>query len=166
MTRLLLFIIAGSVAACSIIGEPGSVCGGAQVAVARATLPDTGIAAGTELLVVLSQYDPYLIGEETELAIQPLPQVGREPSPDPDPRVRLVREDGRVLVDTLSSRAARPSWIVYKRFRNAELRIAIFEAIQRQALWVELWSPVAQQSGTRIRLTTESAEVQPVTRCL
>jgi hypothetical protein len=174
---VLILGITTSLAACSIVGldGDGSTCGGAQTAVARAALPDTGIAAGTELLLVLAQYDPFLIGEQTELVIDHLWPLARGPNLEPDPRVRLVRDDGRVLLDMLASRSvpnqiagtsARSTWIVIQIIRSAERRNAILHALRDQKLSVELWRRDATQPGTQVRLRTEAAEVSPVTRCL
>ncbi len=161
MTRGWIFALTVFIAACSDLG-PGSKCGGAQIASARAFYPDTGVTAGTEILVVLAQHDPFLIGEESELVVGT-----RGPSPAPYPRVRLVRDDGRVLFDTLAwGASSSSSWIVYHIFKSAELRNAIFHAIETESLWIELWLGTAAQAALRQRLQTEYAEVQPISRCL
>jgi hypothetical protein len=157
---------------CSDLGPAGATCGGAQSAFARATLPDTGIGGGTELLAGLSQYDPYLIGEEAEISVQHLWPAARGKNPETDPRVRFVRDDGRVLLDTLASRFVpnsgdeRSTWIVIRRIHDAELRNAIFEALRDQAMSIELWRRDAAQPGTRVRLRIETAGVSPVSHCL
>lgn len=151
----------------------GAPCGGAQHAAARAVLPDTGINAKGEVLVVLSQRDPELIGELTDVAVWHLWPAGAAPDAEPDPRVRLVRDDGRVLLDTLGSRYdqptntfSRPTWAVLQTFKSADRRNALFQGFQDQTLWVELWQRDAVQPGTRVRLRTESANVTPKATCL
>jgi hypothetical protein len=162
-----------STVGCGSLTNPGSKCGGAQTASAFATLPDTGIAAGTEVQVVLSQFDPFIIGELSDIAIQHLWPATRGPNPEADPRVRLVRDDGRVLLDTLSTRRLpndgdpnRSTWIVVQRTRAAERRNAVFDAMQAETLWLELWRPNSATVGTRVRLHTTSASVSPIATCL
>lgn len=161
-------------AGCGILHltDTGSTCGGAQSASARAILPDTGIAASTEVLVVLTQFDPFLIGELTDISVQHLWPAARGENPEPDPRVRLVRDDGRILLDTLATRRipndgnlSRSTWIVYQRTASADRRNALFDALRDQALWLELWGREATRPGTRIRLRTESATVSPIVVC-
>jgi hypothetical protein len=153
--------------------EDGAPCGRAQHAVARAVLPDTGINAGRELHVVFIQHDPDLAGELSEIGVQTPYPAATVFDPEPDPRVRLVRDDGRVLLDTLATRLdqprgtyTRPTWMVLQWIRDAARRNALFEAMRDQTLWIELWRQGATQLGTRVRLRTESAEVTPAARCL
>lgn len=153
--------------------EPGVPCGRAQQAVARAVLPDTGINAGRELQVVFIQHDPDLAGELAEISVQTPYPAATVFDPEPDPRVRLVREDGRVLMDTLATRFDqprntydRPTWIVLQWVRDAARRNALFEAMRDQTLWIELWRTGATQPGARAQLRTESARVTPPARCL
>src|SRR5262249_61725809 len=122
-----------------IVGPRGATCGGAQQATAPATLPDTGIGGGASVSVVLSQRDPFLIGEVADLAVWPLWPQPNGVNPEANPRVRLVRDDGRVLLDTLSTRQipndgspGRLTWVVFKTFSNAELRNDIFEALRTE----------------------------------
>jgi hypothetical protein len=151
----------------------GAPCGRAQQATARATLPDTGINAGRELQVVFIQHDPDLAGELSEIAIQTPYPAATVFDPEPDPRVRLLRGDGRVLLDTLATRFDqprnvydRPTWVVLQWIRGAERRNAVFEALRDQTLWLELWRADATQPGTRVRLRTETALVTPPAVCM
>jgi hypothetical protein len=165
--------VAAGLTGCSMftVGERGETCGNAQSAFARAMLPDTGIGAATEIQVGLTQFDPFLIGEEADVSVQHLWPSNRGVNPEPDPRVRLVRDDGRVLLDTLSTRSLpgtpnRSTWIVVQRFSNAERRNALFQAIRDSTLTVELWRRDATQPGTRARLRTTQANISPISRCL
>ena len=88
--------------------------------------------------------------------------------------MRLIRDDGRVLLDTLATRFdqprgtyTRPTWIVSQWIRgDAARRNALFEAMRDQTLWIELWRADATLPGSRVRLRTESAEVTPPSLCL
>jgi hypothetical protein len=153
--------------------DPASKCGNAQTAAAFATLPDTGIAASTEVQVVLAQFDPFIIGELSDISVQHLWPSTRGPNPEADPRVRLVRDDGRVLLDTLATRRLpndgdpnRLTWIVVQRTQSADRRNAVFNAMRDQTLWLELWSRNAAADGTRVRLRTTSASVSPIATCV
>jgi hypothetical protein len=156
------------------ITDTGSKCGGAQSAFARVVLPDTGIAAADTVFVGLSQFDPIMIGESTDLSVQHVWRPERGPNPGPDPRVRLVRDDGRVLLDTLADRRVpfqavndtRGTWIVIKRFSDAGLRQLLFEAIRDSTLSLELRPRTGDAAGSRVRLQTLSAEVSPIGFCL
>lgn len=170
-----ILAIAAALTACAGLfpSENGAPCGRAQHAVARAILPDTGIDARRELQVVFIQHDPDLAGELAEVAVQTAYPAATVPDPEPDPRVRLVRDDGRVLLDTLASRYdqptgaySRPTWMVHQWIRDAGRRNALFEAMRDQTLWIELWRKDATQPGSRVQLRTESAEVTPAMRCL
>ena len=152
----------------SRIGEP---CGGGQHAEARAFLPDSGINAGDTLLVVFVQHDTQ---EFAELVIWHLwPFSSGTIDPEPDPRVRLVHDDGRVLLDSIGSRYNqpdnrydRPTWYVFTWIRDARLRNALYEGFRDQALSVELWHVGASQLGTRVRLRTDDAGIYPPANCL
>jgi hypothetical protein len=135
-------------------------------------LPDTGIDGGSDVLLVFNQSDPSS-GELSELIIEHLRPAGRDSDPEPDPRIRLVTDDGRVLLDTLATRYDQPTgkfdyptWLVLYAMRSAELRIAFFEAFNKQTLWLELWRANATQLGTRMRPHTEAVGVSPVGWCV
>jgi hypothetical protein len=151
----------------------GATCGGAQSAAAIATLPDTGIGAGADVQIALSQRDPYLIGELADLSVQHVWPQSRAPNPQPDPRVRLIRDDGRVLLDTVATRHIpndgdpnRGSWLVFKTFSNAELRNAIYAAIRDSAITLELWSVGGSRPGTVVRPSTKEAFVSSIATCV
>lgn len=149
-------------------GEP---CGGGQYADARAFLPDSGINAGDTLLVVFIQHDTK---ELAELVIWHLwPFASGAIDPGPDPRVRVVSNDGRVLLDSIGSRYNqpenrynRPTWYVFTWIRDASLRNGLFEGFRDQTLWIELWRVGASAPGTRVRLRTDRAGVSPMATCL
>jgi hypothetical protein len=161
-------------AGCVEIGGPRPAkCGGAQSASALATLPDTGIGGGAPVQIVLSQRDPVFFGEAAYLTIfHDWPQ-SKGPNPEANPRVRLIRDDGRVLLDTLSTRQPlndgdpnRLTWIVSKTFSNAELRNAIYEAIRTESITLELWPPTGTGPSTVVRPQTQEAFVSPIATCL
>ena len=154
-------------------GPRGQTCGGAQIASARATLPDTGIGGGAVVVIGLSQRDPFLIGELADISVQHVWPQAKGPNPEPDPRVRLIRDDGRVLLDTLATRRIpndgtpnRLTWIVFWTFSNAELRNGIFEAIRTETIRLELWPPSGTRPGTVVRPRTEEAQVGAIGTCL
>ena len=159
-------------AGCSGMVAPiGAPCGGGQYAEARAILPDTGMNAGDTLLVGFLQHDTQ---ELTELVIWHLwPFSSGAVDPEPDPRVRVVRDDGRVLLDSLGSRYNQPegkhnrlTWYVFAWIRSAGVREAFYEGFRDQSLWIELWPVGASQPSTRVQLTTDRIGVHPVARCL
>jgi hypothetical protein len=162
-------------AACGVIGpsESGVPCGGAQYASARVVLPDTGVNGGTTVHVGLVQHDPQISGELAEVVVQHVWPAERGENPAADPRVRLVRDDGRVLLDTLGTRLDQPSgtftrrtWFVLQWIRSAEQRQALFGAFRDGTLWLELWAPGAGAPRTRVPVRAEQIGVTPPTRCL
>lgn len=154
-------------------GPRGSTCGGAQIAAARAILPDTGIGGGAPVVIVLSQRDPFLIGEVADISVQHVWPLSNGTNPEVDPRVRIIRDDGRVLLDTVSTRRIpndgnpnRSTWIVFWTFSNAELRNAIFEAIRTESITLELWPRNGTRPGTIVRPRTEEALVTMIGTCV
>ena len=107
MMRWLLLIPASvSLIACSGVSSFGAPCGGGQFADAYAFLPDSGINAGDTIRVVFIQHDTQ---ELTELVIWNLgPFASGAIDPAPNPRVRIVADDGRVLLDSVGSRYNQP----------------------------------------------------------
>jgi hypothetical protein len=156
------------------IGGPRAAkCGGAQEASSLATLPDTGIGGGAPVQIVLSQRDPFLIGEFADLEVVHLWPLSKGVNPEPNPRVRLIRDDGRVLLDTLSTRRIpndgdpnRTTWIVFKTFSNAELRNAIYDAIRTGSITLELWPLTGTGPSTVVRPQTQEAFVGAIATCL
>jgi hypothetical protein len=173
LVNLLAVILTVVMTACSAIfsrPESAETCGGAQRASARATLPDTGIGGSQPVLIALSQHDPFLIGEVADLEVAHLWPQSNGPNPEANPRVRLVRDDGRVLLDTVSTRqipngSPNPSWIVFRTFSNAELRNAIFDAIRTESITLELWPATGTRPGTVVRPKTQEAFVGPILTC-
>ena len=155
------------------LGPRGEKCGGAQTASALAILPDTGIGGGAPVSIGLSQRDPFLIGELADLSVTHLWLDSNGVNPEANPRVRLVRDDGRVLLDTLSTRSIpndgdphRLSWIVFRTFSDSSLRNAIFNAIRTESLRLELWPPTGSAPGTVVRPRLEAASVGGIAICL
>ena len=157
--------------ACNGASNFGGPCGGGQYADARAFLPDSGINAGDTLLVIFTQHDTQ---ELSELVIWHLwPFASGAIDPEPDPRVRIVAGDGRVLLDSIGSRYDqpenrydRPTWYVFTWIREANLRNGLYEGLRDQTLWIELWRVGAPAPGTRVRLRTDHVGVSPIAMCL
>jgi hypothetical protein len=168
---LLLFITTLIIAACGGPSRVGGPCGGGQFAQAHAILPDTGINAGDTLSVGFLQHDT---NELSELVIWHLWPFGTGAiDPEPDPRVRIVHDDGRVLLDSVGSRYSqpenqynRPTWFVFTWVHEAGLRNAFYEGFQDEALWIELWHLAPPGLGTRVRLTTDTIGVHARATCL
>jgi len=109
----------------------------------------------------------------TDISVQNVWTQAKGPNPEPDPRVRLIRDDGRVLLDTLATRRIpndgtpnRLTWIVFWTFSNAELRNAIFEAIRAESFRLELWPSSGTAPGTVVRPRTDEAFVTAIATCL
>lgn len=168
-----LLLIAGTlfIAACDGAARFGGPCGGGQFAEALAVLPDTGINAGDTLSVGFLQHETK---ELSELVIwHSWPFATGTIDPAPDPRVRIVRDDGRVLLDSIGSRYNQPenkfnlpTWFVFTWIRDADLRNAFFTGFRDETLWIELWRVGAPRLGTRVRLTTGRVGVSGVSICL
>lgn len=155
-----------SLMACSLLGveENGSQCGGAQYASARMSLPDTGISAGSEVLFVFTQRDPYLIPEQADISIQQLPMPGVSLIL---PHVRLVHDDGRVLLDQSStSSSLGQSWSVIYITHSAEVRNTIFEALRTQNISLQLVRWPSDQPGTTVRIRPDELGVSPIAWCV
>ncbi len=149
----------------------GGPCGGGQYADARAFLPDTGINSSDTLLLVFVQHDT---NELSELVVWHLwPFSTGAIDPEPDPRVRIVSDDGRVLLDSVGSRYSqptnrydRPTWHVFTWIRDAKLRNALYQGFRDGTLWIELLRVGATQPGTRVRVQTDHVGVSEILRCL
>jgi hypothetical protein len=171
--RLLVLIPSGLcvIVACSGPSQFGGPCGGGQFAEAHAILPDTGINAGDTLSVGFIQHDT---NERSELVIWHLwPFSIDTTDAEPDPRVRIVRDDGSVLLDAIGSRYNQPenqynmpTWYVHRWIHDAALRNALYEGFQGQRLWIELWRVGAPRLGTRIRLVTDRVGVRETSICV
>jgi hypothetical protein len=157
--------------ACSGAAPFGAPCGGAQFAEGRAFLPDTGINSGDTLLVVFIQHD----GQElSEFVIWHLwPFASGAIDPEPDPRVRVITDDGRVLLDSIGSRFNqpentnnRPTWYSFTWIREAGLRNDLYEGLRDETLSIELTRPTGTAPGTRVRIRTDRAGISPVMTCL
>lgn len=169
--RLLGVVMLMSLSACRGVSGFTAPCGGGQYADARAFLPDSGINAGDTLQAVFIQHDTQ---ELSELVIWHLWPFGTGAiDPEPDPRVRIVGDDGRVLLDSIGSRYNqpenrynRPTWYVFTWIRDANLRNALYAGLRDQTLWIELWRVGALAPGTRVRMRTDRAGVEPKATCL
>lgn len=171
MRRLLSALVSVLLTACSGAASFGAPCGGAQSAEARAFLPDTGINAGDTLLVVFTQHDTQ---ELSELVIWHLwPFASGAIDPEPDPRVRVIADNGRVLLDSIGSRFNqpenknnRPTWYIFTWIREAGLRNALYAGLRDETLAIELSRPTATAPGTRVRIRTARAGISPMATCL
>lgn len=154
--------------ACNSITR-GGPCGGGQFAQANATLPDTGLHSGAEVGALMLQHDTQ---EFTEWHVTQLWAPGASPTVEPSTRVRLVRSDGRILVDTagLTYKSGvpdgRPGFTVYGLIEDATTRTAWYDGFADDNLWVELWRPTDAIPSVRMRLHTTDREVMPVMHCL
>lgn len=142
MIRSSLLVLASvNLIACGGVSSFGAPCGGGQFADAHAFLPNSGINAGDTIRVVFTQHDTQ---ELTELVIWHLgPSAPGAIDPAPDPRVRIVADDGRVLLDSLGSRYNQPenrynepTWHVFTWVRDASLRNAVYWGLREQTLWI------------------------------
>jgi hypothetical protein len=160
-----------SLVACVSCGAAGwaGPCGGGQFAEAGATLPDTGLNHGAEIKVGFDQHDT---DELTEYSVNQLWEAGTSPAVDADSRLRVVRTDGLVLVDTsgLAYRPGqppgRPGFLAWGWIKEAARRNAWYDGFADDNLWIELWHPGASAASTRVRLHTTRREVTPVETCL
>jgi hypothetical protein len=157
-------VVAGALA-CSASKIAGGPCGRNQQAVATVALPDTGISAGYQIQVAFIQHDPDLTEERSEVSIQHQWPVPADRDTVPSPRVRLLDEAGRVYIDTLGTRRGPAAWSVHHWIGDAATRNALYDAFATERLWLELWRAEAGL-GTRVRLTTKEATVNPPIRCL
>ena len=171
MRRLLGAFAFVLLTACSGASSFGAPCGGAQSAEAHAFLPDTGINAGDTLFVGFMQHDTQELSEVVIWHLWPFASGAIDP--EPDPRVRVIAADGRVLLDSIGSRFNqpenrynRPTWYVSTWIRDAGLRNAWFEGLRGETLSIELSRPTATAPGTRVRLHTDRAGISPMATCL
>lgn len=168
--RLLFLVLPALLMACDRAVTLGGPCGGGQYADAHAILPDTGINDGDTLRVVFVQHDTQ---ELSELVVWHMwPFATGVIDLEPDPRVRIVADDGRVLLDSIGSRYNqpenknnRPTWYSFSWIRDAKLRNGLYEGLRDQTLWIELWRVDAAAPGTRVRLNTDRAGVSPMATC-
>jgi hypothetical protein len=168
VSRALLAAFMVSVASCNEEQIAGATCGGGQTAEAHAVLPDTGINSGDTVVVSFSQHGE---GDLSELSVVHLWWYVRGPNPEANPRVRLVREDGLVLLDSSGSRVDQtghgetPSWYVFTWIHEAKRRNDLFYGLRDEMLWLELRQPGSPTAGTRVRLETDRAEFRPAFHC-
>jgi hypothetical protein len=169
--RRFIFLIAAQLCSLGCSTTTVSECGGGQYAEAHAVLPDTGINAGDTISVGFHQYDT---DERSHLAVQHLwPFATDTIDPEPDPRVRIVRGDGRVLLYLVGSRYYQPekrhslpTWNAFRWIRDASLRNALYEGFRNETLWIELWHARPPRLGTRVRLTTDRVGITEKAWCV
>jgi hypothetical protein len=152
-------------------------CGGnTEFATAHAVLPDTGIDAGSEVVVRFSQQDSSSSGDRSELDVEHAWPSDTLIDPAPDPRVRIVRDDGLVLLDTLATRFDQPTgkfdlptWLITTWVTSASVRQTYFVGFQNEQLWLELWpangTTLGTTLGTRVQLTRDTAGFTPTVLC-
>lgn len=161
--RLLAVFPLALVACSDFPTENGVTCGGSQYASARLTLPDTGINASATIAFGFRQHDPYLQPEGTELAFQQLPAPGIALIL---PYLRLVHDDGRILLEQGSTAGSfGQTWVMLHVSRSAEVRKAIFEALQSGSLSLQLMRWPDELPGTTVRIVPSALGVRPVARC-
>ncbi len=160
-----LAVLPLALAACSDFAptENGSTCGGSQYASARLTLPDTGINAGATISFGFHQYDPFLLPEGTEVVFAQLPAAGIGLIL---PYLRLVHDDGRILLEQGSTPGSLgQTWVMRHVSHSAEVRNAIFEALQSGSLSLQLMRWPSDLPGTTVRIVPSALGVSPVGRC-
>src|SRR5262245_11137121 len=138
-----------SLIGCGLLGveESGSRCGGAQYAYARISLPDSGISAGSDLVFGFTQRDPYLIGEQTDISVQQVPMPPGTPLTLP--HVRLVHDDGRVLLEQAATTGSLGgNWLMTFITHSADLRVAVFEGLASRSVSLQLVRWPTDQPGT------------------
>src|SRR5512138_1575144 len=152
-------------AGCYVTSPHAEQCGGGQYAEARGFLPDTGINAGDTLSIVFVQHDTKELSEVVVWHLWPYSSGAIDS--EPDPRVRIVRDDGRVLLDSIGSRYNQPenrynepTWHVFTWIRDAGLRNAFYVGFRDETLWIELWDVRATKPGMRVRVKTDRAGVR------
>lgn len=85
---------------------------------------------------------------------------------EPNPRVRLVRADGVVLLDEIATRTASEPWRVLFRTYLATLSTGLFAALREGSLLLEIWAVDSGGPGTRVALVIVEAGVSPIGRCV
>lgn len=154
--------------ACAL-GPDGSRCGGAQSAFARATLPDTGLAFGATAQFGMSQRDPFLIGEQTDIDLQVFKLFAAAEPPAGAIRLRVVLDDGYVALDSTATRTTGTvawGWSIRSVSTSAAVRERLFAAIRNNAVTVEFWAPNASTRSTSVRPQVIESGVSPILTCV
>ena len=150
--------------ACSDLTR-GAPCGGGRSAEATAVLPDTGLGAGGTASITYHESDPQSTLYESSLIVWTFPAAGAAFA-DSAARVRVVTDDGRVLLDRQSIPAYAGSWYAIDSIPNEALRDAIVSAFQTGAVVVEFSRTQPVPGVTRVRPTVRFAGRTPVVMCL
>lgn len=167
MTRLRLTLLSSLVlsTACVEITNRGTPCGGTRRVDAQAVLPDTGLGAGGQANVSFYESEPRGTLDETALVVSTFPPTNSVFVDNP-PRVRLVVDDGSVLLDGQSSSAYLGSWYVKQAIPTDAAREKIVSAFSAGLVMVEYSTGQPALKVTRVRPTVRFAGRDEVARCL
>ena len=167
MNRLRLTFLSAFVlsTACVDITQRGIPCGGTRRVDAQAVLPDTGLGAGGQATVSFFESEPRGTLDETALAVSTFPPTNTMFADNP-PRVRLVVDDGSVLLDGQSTSAYLGSWFVKEAIPTDAIREKIVSAFSAGLVMVEYSTGHPAVKVTRVRPIVRFAGRDEVFRCL
>lgn len=139
-------------------------CGGTRQVDAHVTLPDTGLGARGAGSVGFSESEAGRNLDETALYVWIFPPTGTVFA-DNAPDVRIVTDDGQVLMNERSGVAYQGSWSVRRGIRDEALRATIIRAFQEGRVSVEFSTTQPVPRLTRVRPTVRFAGKAPVLQC-
>lgn len=151
--------------ACVEITNRGIPCGGTRRVDAQVTLPDTGLGAGGQASISFHESEPRSTLDESALGVWTFPPNNTLFADNP-PRVRLVVDDGTVLLDRESSSAYLGSWYVREAIPDGSVRDQIVLAFAAGLVMVEFASGPPAMKVTRVRPNVRFAGRDEVSRCL
>lgn len=162
LTLLFPFVISS---ACVEITNRGTPCGGTRRVDAQAVLPDTGLGAGGQANISFHESEPRGTIDESALIVWTFPPTSTMFA-DKAPRVRLLVDDGSVLLEGQSSAAYLGSWYVREAIPPDALREKIVSAFSAGLVVVELSTAQPAMKVTRVRPSVRFAGRDEVARCL
>jgi hypothetical protein len=151
-------------ASCRSLFTDGTPCGGTRRVTAQAVLPDTGLGARGTAGITFYESEPGRSLDETSLFVWTFPHDSTVRFADSAPHVRVVTDEGLVLLDLDSSLAYQGSWYVRQPVPAESMRQAIVNAFQSGKVTVEFSSTVPARV-TRVRPSVEFAGRDPVLLC-
>lgn len=167
MNRLRLTLLYSIVlsTACVEITNRGTPCGGTRRVDAQAVLPDTGLGAGGQAAITFYESEPRSTVDESALFVWTFPPNNTMFADSP-PRVRLVVDDGNVLLDRQSSSAYLGSWYVREGIPSGAVRDQIVSAFAAGLVMVEFSGGQPATKVTRVRPEVRFAGRDQVLRCV
>ena len=159
----LIVLSALALSACANI--TGTPCGGTRQVDAQLVLPDTGLGAGGQANLGLTESDPGRSFDETSLIVWTFPPTSTGFA-DAPPRVRVIADDGTVFLDLSSTSAYQGSWYAREPIAGGPLRDQIVSAFAAGQVVVEYSSATGPAKVTRVRPIVRFAGTTPVLRCL